>query len=352
MLELFGNRNVGPIGVDLGSRSVKLVQLSADRQRMVEAARWDLPFDGSPAPGAQVGKLVEALKQAREGRRFRGRDAVLCLGSRELFVQNVRVPKPAAEGEIERSVRQEAESRMPFPAAETELRFLEAADVRQGDNVRREVIVLACHRPVLDQMLQVVEDAGLRPRAVEIEAQALLRCYDSQFRRDEDRDQRSMFAHLGNANTSVLIVQGAEVLFFKYIDLGGKHFDDAVSRHLHMSLADAWSLRRHNGDRRADQQDPEVARSVAESLRPVVDRLVHEISMCVRYHNVTFRGQPLKRLVISGGEATQTLADRFTSALEFRCEVGEPLRTFEPTTIQGRKSQWDVAIGLAMRELE
>jgi type IV pilus assembly protein PilM len=351
MFEFLTGPRVGPIGVDLGSRSVKLIQMSADRTRIVEAARWDLPFDGTTARGAWAGKLTEALRHARESRRFRGRDAVLCLGQRELFVQNVRVPK-SADKDIELAVRQEAESRIPFPSAETELRYLEAADVRQGDTVRREVIVLACHRPVLDQTLQAIEDAGLRPRAVEIEANALLRCYDSQYRRDEDRNQRIILVHIGNASTAVLIAQGTEVLFLKYIDVGGKLFDEAVSRHLHMPLAEAWALRRHNGDRRADQQDPEVARSVAESLRPVVDRLVNEISMCVRYHNVTFRGQPLKRLILAGGEATPALVERFGATLDVRCELGEPLRTFEPTTVTGRKSQWDVALGLALRTLE
>ena len=45
------------------------------------------------------------------------------------------------------------------------------------------------------------------------------------------------------------------------------HLDDAVARHLRMNLPEAASLRRHNGDRRQDQQDPEVAKSVAAAVR-------------------------------------------------------------------------------------
>ena len=36
---------------------------------------------------------------------------------------------------------------------------------------------------------------------------------------------------------------------------------------LRMELAEATSLRKHNGDRRSDMQDPEVARSVSEAIR-------------------------------------------------------------------------------------
>ena len=77
----------------------------------------------------------------------------------ELFVQNVRLAK-APSSEMERLVRQEAAGRLPFPAAEADIRFLEAADVRQGETTRREVILLACHKPMVDQLLKVDRRRG------------------------------------------------------------------------------------------------------------------------------------------------------------------------------------------------
>jgi type IV pilus assembly protein PilM len=203
---------------------------------------------------------------------------------RELFVQNVRLPKATAS-EMMKLVNQEAASRLPFPHAEAEVRFLEAADVRQGDAVKRELILMACHRPVLQQLLAAIEAGGLKPIAVDVEPLALLRCYGWQFRRDEDRQQRAMFVHVGAASTAVVIARGGEALFIKYIEVGGHHFDQAVAKHLKMELSAASSLRRHNGDRRADQQDPEIARSVNEGMRPVLEKLASELSMCVRYHS-------------------------------------------------------------------
>ncbi len=43
MWEIFNARRHGPIGLDLGSRSVKLVQFNAERTKLVAAARKDLP---------------------------------------------------------------------------------------------------------------------------------------------------------------------------------------------------------------------------------------------------------------------------------------------------------------------
>lgn len=303
MISLFSRTRYSPIGIDIGSRSVKLVQFNADYSRLIDATRVDLSgeAEAEQARDNQPDRTAEVIRQAREGRDFRGKDAVLCLNDRHLFLQNIRVPQ-GDKSSLDRTVQQEAAGRIPFPIAEAEIRYIEAADIRHGDQIMRELILIACHRPVLEELLALVEKAGLRPVAVDIEPAALLRSYDVQFRRDEDRLVRSMLVHVGNGGTLVVIFQGQDILFVKYIELGGKHFDEAVARSLKMSVADATALRRNNGDRRSDRQDPEIARSIHEATRSVIDRLLGEMAMCVRYHSVTFRGQPLERMVLGEGK--------------------------------------------------
>ena len=339
----------GPIGVDIGSRSVKLLQFNAARSDLWETARWDLPLNEAGSPDRRDEQVVDAIRHAREGRNFRGRDAVFSLGAGSLFVQNVRVAQSSGE-ELQKLVCFEAAGRLPYKSEEAEIRFLHADDIRQGDAVRSEAILLACHRPLLERLLAVAEATGLRPLAIDAEPVALLRGYVRQFRRDEDQQQRRMFVNFGASNTSIVIARGGEAMFVKYVDLGGRHFDEAVARHLKMAPADAAALRRHNGDRRADQRDPEIARSIAESIRPVLEKLTQEVSLCLRYYSVTFRGQPLVQVVLSGGEANASLVEWFAARIELPCELGNPLRTYPKAPASGRIGQWDVAAGLALRE--
>lgn len=337
-----------PIGIDVGSRSVKLMQFDREGARVREAARWDLPAGRPTDADERDAQIVQAIQRAREGRNFRGKEAVFCLRAGDLFVQNLRVPK--AEGaELTRLVHGEAAGRLPFPGEEAELRFLEAGDVRHGDAVRREVIVMACHRPAVARTLDIANRLGLTPTAIDNEPSALLRCYSRQFRRADDNTRRNLFINVGASNTVVLIAEGQTPMFVKYLDIGGRHFDEAVARHLRMSLADASSLRRHNGDRRADQRDEEITRGLSESIRPVLERLLNELGMCVRYHSVTFRGQALAKAILGGGEASETIRDWIGERLDLPCELGEPLRDLETPRLPGRASQWDIAAGLALR---
>jgi type IV pilus assembly protein PilM len=349
MVAWLGSKRHSPIGVDIGSRSVKLLQFNGDCSTVSETSRWDLPPQDAADTAGRDTAVVAALCHAREGRGFRGRDAVFSLGAEHLFVQNIRVAQAAGD-ELRKIVHTEASGRLPFKSEDAEIRYLEAADVRQGDTFRREVILVAAHRPAIDRLLDVAQRAGLKPVAIDAEPVALLRCYGRQFRRDDDQQRRIMFINVGASTTKVVIARGSQAMFVKYIDAGGRHLDEAVAHFLQMSLEDAAALRRHNGDRRVEQRDPEVTRSLHEATRPVLDRLANELSLCLRYYSVTFRGQPLSQAVLSGGEAVESLAESLTTRLDLPCELGNPLRSYQKGTIAGRTAQWDVAAGLALRK--
>lgn len=351
MMRWLPKRRYSPIGIDVGSRSLKMLQLTGDRCGVVEASRVELPpLPEKPTAEQQATRLAEGLRKGLEGRSFRGRDVVICLNDRQLFLQSVRVPKQTGP-ELDKAVAQEAAGRVPFAVEDAEIRYLESADVRQGDSILREVIVFACQRSVLQQNLDALEEVRLNPLSVDVEPSALVRAYAAQYRRDEDRKSRSLVVHIGHSRTAAVIAQDEEMLFVKYIDIGGLHFDQAVARHLKMDLPEATALRKHNSDRRSDMQDPEVARSIADAIRPVVEKLAGELAMCVRYHSVTFRGQPLVRMVLGGGEATQQIMDGMARQLDLKCELSDPFRGFASLPSLGRKGQWDVAAGLALREL-
>jgi type IV pilus assembly protein PilM len=351
MVSLPYSRRAGPIAVDVGSQSLKLLQLDRARSAIIEVARADINLDDGLSEEDTRRQLARTIAQTRSGRRFVGRQAVVCLSSSELYAQNIRVDRvPAAE--LDEVVREEAVGRLPFPLEEAEIRFLEAADVRQGDMIKREVILLACHRPMLQQKLDIVQRAGLRPVAVDVEPLALLRCYQRQYRRDEDKRQCSMLLHVGNSKTAVVIAQHSGALFIKYVDIGGAQFDDAVARHLKISPVDCALLRRRAGERRTGNADSEVEESIREATRDATDRLTREVSLCLRYHSVTFRGHPVVRVVLGGGEATPALAEAIAARIDVPCELGNPLRPYQSNQQVGRAGLWDVAAGLALKETD
>lgn len=340
------HQRCSPIAIDVGSRWVKLLQLSADGRRVWETAVWELPPHEQDAdPGAAV---AEAINKAREHRRFRGNRAVLCLTARDLFVQNIRIPR-LRESEMASSVYAEAETRLPVPMEEAEIRYIHAGEIRQGEAVRNEIILMACSRKAVERLLGIAEVCRLRPVGIDAEPAALIRCYCRQFRRAEDRGQTHIYLNIGAASSMVTIARDGSPVFVKYIQVGGRHFDEAVAEGLSMPLETARSLRRNHGDRRSENRDPVIVRGIHEALRPVMERLMTELSMCVRYHSVTFREHALDRVILGGGEAEEALAEQIGDALQLPCEVGDPFRALENRQRLGKATQWDIAAGLALK---
>jgi type IV pilus assembly protein PilM len=353
MISLFGSRSF-PIGLHLTQGAATLVQLcrTEGRYGIQAMAHSEIRFDENATPEEQDRTTAEALQKLVSDHPFKGRQVVSCLGFEELFVQNVRLPELPPE-EVEKVIRWEAEERLPFPVNEAEVRHLIAGHIRQDSSVRQEVILLACREEVIRRHIDVLEQAGLAPSAVDIEPCAVVRC----FRRNEQEDSdqhREAFLNLGRDATSVIFAEGEQIIFLKFIAIGGRDLDLAVARNLDIRVDEASQMRCQVTASSQLDAENDVHRSVIESIRPSLENMVSEIELCLRYYKVTFRGKHLEQISLTGAESTPWLADYVSDRLHTRCVLGRP---FEGLRIDGddavrhvQPARCATAIGLAMKQ--
>lgn len=358
----FNRTRTSHIGLHLGQQSATLVQLSGgEGHRQVHAiAKSAVPYLESASSEEQDREVASALRKLIADHHFRGRTVVSCLGSQQLFVQNVRLPKLPPE-EVEKVVRWEAEERLPYPVTDAEIRYLTAGEVRQDANVKQEVILMACHQGVIQRHIALLELAGLVPVAFDVEPCALLRSLVHAPASADDgaptggaAGTRRGYLHLGERSTAVIIAEGTQVLFLKYIASGGYHFDMAVARHLQLPAGEAARMRALvTASRTLDSQD-ELHRSIADAIRGPLESMCAEIELCLRYYKVTFRGQPLERTVVAGDEASPWLAEYLTERLAMPCELANPFATISQLPAQPQIEQparWAAALGLSLKDV-
>ncbi len=60
MVTWMTRKRCGPIGVDIGSRSVKLIQFDAAQKRVSEAACWNLPAEPALNQDRHDERIIEA----------------------------------------------------------------------------------------------------------------------------------------------------------------------------------------------------------------------------------------------------------------------------------------------------
>ncbi len=341
-----------PIGLQIGPRTATLVQLAERGGELVveTVAQGALPPANGTDNEAQDHDRALALKNLVEDHRFQGRRVVTCLDSQELFVQNVRLP-PLPPEEIDVVLRHEADERLPYPSSDAEIRHLVAGQVRQDGHVRQEVILLASHRPTLERHIKLLQAAGLVPVAIDVEACAVVRALRNNT--ELNPEECCAYLTLGDNATTITFVQGDQILFLKNVSSGGEKLDQAVARHLDLSIDEAARIRASVTAAPELDDEDEIHCSVIDAIRSPLESLVTEIELCLRYHKVTFRGKLLDRVIITGSEASGWLAEYLGERLGTPCELGNPFDRFgacsRTPSRRERPWQWTAAVGLSMK---
>src|SRR5258706_7599011 len=135
-------------------------------------------------------------------------------------------------------------------------------------------------------------------------------------------------------------------------------FQEAISRKLSISIEEAQALRRRlaeTADSPAEKKDP-VRQAVFDATRSVMEQLGRELSLCLRYQSVTFRGQRPTRLRLMGGEGADThLQEILNSILTIPIEAPRPLYSIDSSKLKSLQRQtamgeWALVLGLALKQ--
>jgi type IV pilus assembly protein PilM len=354
-------KRILPIGIDIGTCSAKLVQLSTSggSYGVVACARVEIPDIGGMTAEAREAALLERVQKGLREHRFRGTDCISALGDAEVHIRNIRVPY-SREKDLDEVVRQEAKSKFPFDTSAATLNWSVAGEVRHGEDARLEVLLFAAPNDAIESHVARLQGMGLVPASVDVQHCAMFRTFERYLRRKEDEDEVNVFIDLGGI-TKVVITRGRDMLFIKNIDKGAVTFNEAVASRLDLGVAEARALRRRIAVDCADGQSAEgcdlsVRQAIFDAIRPEIEALADEINKCLRYHTVTFRGSRPERLTFIGGEAHEgTIPSMLGDRLALPVVIGQPFRGIDTSTLgpdldrRGMLSEWTVAFGLSLK---
>ncbi len=348
-----GNQRVQPIGLDIGHSALKMVQVAVceDRLRLLAARR--LPVDPQVAWDTAEGRRVLALsiRQLLAGGDFRGRKVISALPIDRFRITSLRLAEAEAF-QAEKALRREATERFGLDPREDSINYLLAGSVRQGDELKNEYILLAADSQTVRNHIALLEEAGLIPASIDAPPCALFRSFERTMRRQEDQEKTIIFTDIGHRYTTVVFGRAGEICFIKQIPIGTGHFDEEIASSLGIAEADAQLLRFKL--QRDEPVEAATRRHVVDALNTMAEQIAGEISLCLRYYTVTFRGKRVERAVVAGGGAyEQVLLDVLRRHLSVEIEIAEPLRGFDfrkgDGNWQERSADLALAVGLSLK---
>lgn len=358
MLHMFRPQPL-PIGLDVGSESVKMLQLAIGPAGLavVAAVRMLIPDDAKGDPDKRVAFAGETLRAALRQRRFRGRRVVAALPKDVVHYKTHRLP-PMPPAELAMAARIDARDLFRFDPDSAEVQCLDAGEVRQqGGERRHEVILVAAGKKYLDPFVRTLHRAGARIESLEVEPTALRR---AALRvgggASGDATAPQLLLDVGAAESRVMIRQGGHVRVFETIHIGADHFRTAVSRKLGLPPAEAEQLRRRAAAQAdADRAPDGVDQIIRDATRHAVETIAREVLASLRHHAATFRGPAPATVALIGGEAGDApLRWILSAALPIPVQSvdlfeGIDASAIAPSDRTPSLGEWAVALGLALK---
>lgn len=172
MFGLGGKREI--LGVDIGSSSVKLVQLQPVRSGYKLAALGSAPLPPEAVVDHTImdaGAVVEALKGLLTNQKIQAKHVATAVRGHAVIVRKIQLPQ-MEEDELESSIQWEAEQYIPFDIAEVYLDYQLLGPV-EGDPNQMEAVLVAAKRDFVDDYLSVFVETGLETAVVDVDCYAL-----------------------------------------------------------------------------------------------------------------------------------------------------------------------------------
>jgi type IV pilus assembly protein PilM len=346
---LFSKKKLA-FGLDVGSSAVKVVQLrEGSRGFALEAfSMVDLPAD-SIGEGMikDPPMVVDAIKEAVGKAGVKTKEAVIGVSGRELIMKKIQLPRVNPK-ELGDAILLEAEHHINLPIDEVYLDH-QVVGHSAGQGGTMDVMLVAVKKTKINEYVAVVEEAGLTPVVVDVDAFALQNQYEMNS--PEMAGEAVALIDIGASIMKTNVVRGGSSLFARDITFGGHNYTRAISQRLNVPMDRAESAKR----------GAEISGIQWEDLVPSLEAVSRELSLEIQrtfdYFASTSESERISRIVLSGGCARLSGIDEFlSSSWGIPVEVVKPFQNvqFDPNRfpadhLYAAGPMLAVAVGLGMR---
>lgn len=348
-MKLFTPKAKAVIGIDIGTHSIKLVELAGSRSNP-QVVAWGvapLPAGAFSENAIADAELVgEALNSLILKSGTKGDSAAIAVSSSHAITKVLGMPNDISELELEEQVSIEALHFIPYPIDEVNLDFevLGPSEANPGEN---DVLLVACRRSIVDDYIDLIEDSDLSLTHVDIDTYALERVYRAKNDRLSSSDQPVALFDIGSSNSHLMVMDSDRVLYSRHQNFGASQLIKLVRKEYGLSAQDAEETL-------VSSQPPgDFITSVQE---PFVEMLRQEISRALQFFYSSSSYSNIDSVVLSGACcALDGLAEDLEMKLRTKVSVLDPI---VGASVRSRRDQivsvapsLSVAYGLSLRGL-
>jgi len=349
------------LGVDIGSSSIKVVQLKKKNGKAVLETYGVLslgPYgneDVGTVTNLKTDDISKALIDVMKESNVTTKNAVISIPSLSSLIFTITLPNNIDESQLTKIIPIEARKYIPVPITEVSLDWFiipQEAEFTESDEVSTnaankpqiEVLVVAIHNDTLSEYQEILKKTELVSDSFEMEIFSNIR---SSFNHEL---APVMLIDFGASKTKVSIVEAGVVRVFHVVNRGSQDISRNISQSLSITFEEAEKLKRSAGlDARIDPRIEKIARLS-------VNYILTDINTIVFAYEKKYNKNISKVYLVGGGSLIKGFLE--IAKANFQAEViySDPFGKVEAPAfltpiLQASGPEFAVAVGLALRQL-
>lgn len=345
---MFASKSKPLIGIDIGSSSVKLVELalSSKKPRLAAWAVEPMP-NGAITENtiANPEQVVEVISKALTRSGSKAEEAAIAISSSHAITKVLSMPKGLKEYEIEEQVSIEALHFIPYPLEEVNLDFEVVGPSGTDPDNEEDILLVACRKTIVDAYIDVLEESKLTPKIIDIDTYALERIYRSADPFVASGNELTAIFDIGALTTHMTVIDQQRVLYTRHQSFGSKQLLQLVRKEYGVGVEEAEGLI-------VSSKPP--ADYYESVLMPFAKMVSQEISRALQFFYSSSMHSKVDNILLTGGCASlQGLSDEVENEIDFRTKVLDPFSAIttigDRDTLERSAKLLTVATGLALR---
>jgi len=336
------------LGIDIGSHSVKLIELSKDGTAFTLLAAGSMP---TPLKTQSSNLLIDEqalghlLKQLVKETGAKSREVAVALPEAQVFTRVIEMPALSTQ-ELASAIRWEAEQYIPLPLDQVNMDYTVVSDGKDTVGGKMEILLVAAPKALTDRYMAILEMAELLPISAETDIIASCRALI----RSVPNVSNTMIVSFGGQTTDVAIMRHGVICFTRSMSAGGDALTRAIAQSLEFSMLQAEAYKKTYG-----LEKKILEGKLFEVEKPVMETIIGELKRAIGYFEEKYKGEHIGVIILTGGNAKLPgLVAYMAETLGIESQVANPWLGIKKdgrfAVLNNEGPLFSVAVGLALRD--
>lgn len=294
---IFPKRKKAIIGLDIGSHSIKIAQITEIAgSRFLEKAGLKLIDPEMIVDGTimDAGGISEAIRELLQEEEITTQDVTLSVSGHSVIVKKILLPF-MSEDELEETIKWEAEQYIPFDINDVNIDYaIMNTTVDDSGGEQMSILLVAVKKEKLNEYTSVVMDCGLNPVIVDVDVFALENMYCNNY--DISDNEIAAIINIGASVMNISILREGNFAFTRDISIGGLHYTEEIQKELGLNYEEAEAAKCN------PQQAPgDTAETVKNIISNLNMEVVSEIIRSFDFFKTSSTEDQVSQIYLSGG---------------------------------------------------